>query len=131
MAPSRLFVPADPSQTKLLSNCWDLPGNPLKPGLSQVICVFWAVKPGQPTSSSSSLASSWVDTSIRPCGFAFAGAGSICSRRASPGPAELRRTGTPGSAGVINAPVGVADRVGLVSVPEPQWDTVCLGTECF
>lgn len=28
-----------------------------------------------------------MDTSRRPCGFAFTGAGSICSRRASPGPA--------------------------------------------
>lgn len=65
------------------------------------------LKPGQPTSSSSSLASSWVDTSSRPCGFAFAGAGSICSRRASPGPAELRRTGTPGSGGVLDVSVGV------------------------
>lgn len=54
------------------------------------------VNPVHLTSSSSSLASSGVDTSSRPCGFAFAGAGSICSHRASPGPAELRRARSAG-----------------------------------
>ncbi len=98
---------------------------PLEPACSRVVCELWAVKPGQPTSSSSSLASSWVDTSSRPCGFAFAGAGSICSRRASPGPAELRRTGTPDLGGIkylcrcsgeFGAPVcaGASVRAGLL-----------------
>ncbi|XP_029282204.1 integrator complex subunit 3 [Cottoperca gobio] len=76
-----------------------------------------------PTSSSSSLASSWVDTSSRPCGFAFAGAASICSRRASPGPAELRRTGTPGSGGGYNcsSAFGVPESLLLLSVSEPPF----------